>query len=214
MIKILIVDDHELVRSGLRLLLELKSEFKVVAEASSGEEAVRICRQKAPDIVLMDVHMPGIGGLEATKRITRLPESPRVICISMYTQNPIPSKVMQMGAFGFITKSAEPEEMLLCIQKVNAGQKYVAPEIAQQVVLGKLELDDVNPFDHLSDRELEITMKLVQGIRVPEIANMLNISAKTVNTYRYRLFDKLNINSDVELTHLAFRYKLIFSESL
>ena len=109
MIKILIVDDHELVRSGLRLLLELKSEFKVVAEASSGEEAVRICRKEAPDIVLMDVHMPGIGGLEATKQIARLPESPRVICISMHTQNPIPSKVMQMGAFGFITKSAEPE---------------------------------------------------------------------------------------------------------
>lgn len=214
MIKILIVDDHELVRAGLRLLLELKSEFKVVAEASSGEEAVRFCRKEAPDIVLMDVNMPGIGGLEATKQIVRLPESPRVICLSMHTQNPIPSKVMEMGAFGFITKSAEPEEMLLCIQKVNAGQKYVAPEIAQQVALGKLELNDVNPFDQLSDRELEITMKLVQGIRVPEIANMLNISAKTVNTYRYRLFDKLNIHTDVELTHLAFRYKLIFSESL
>lgn len=214
MIKILIVDDHGLVRAGLRLMLELRAEFKVVAEASSGEEAVRICRKEAPDIVLMDVHMPGIGGLEATKQIARLLVSPRVICISMHTQNPIPSKVMQMGAFGFITKSAEPEEMLLCIQKVWAGQKYVAPEIAQQVALGKLELDDVNPFDHLSDRELEITLKLVQGIRVPEIANMLNISAKTVNTYRYRLFDKLNINSDVELTHLAFRYELIFPESL
>jgi two-component system invasion response regulator UvrY len=132
----------------------------------------------------------------------------------MHTENPIPAKVMSMGAFGFVTKDAEPQEMILAIHKVAAGQKYIAPDIAQQIAIGKLDMDDKNPFEQLSDRELEITLMLVRGKRVPEIAQSLNISAKTVNTYRYRMFDKLDINTDVELTHLALRYKLISSEVL
>lgn len=214
MVKILLVDDHELVRSGIRLILEGISTFSVVAEVKSGEEAIRYCRHDAPDIVLMDVNMPGIGGLEATKQIARMSENIRVICISMHTENPIPAKVMQMGAFGFITKNAEPDEMVRAVHKVVAGQKYIAPEIAQQIAIGKLDLGDSNPFDQLSDRELEITLMLVTGRRVPDIADSLNISPKTINTYRYRMFEKLEINSDVELTHLALRYKLISPEFL
>lgn len=214
MVKILLVDDHELVRSGIRLILEGISTFSVVAEEKSGEEAIRYCRHDAPDIVLMDVNMPGIGGLEATKQIARMSENIRVICISMHTENPIPAKVMQMGAFGFITKNAEPDEMVRAVHKVVAGQKYIAPEIAQQIAIGKLDLGDSNPFDQLSDRELEITLMLVTGRRVPDIADSLNISPKTINTYRYRMFEKLEINSDVELTHLALRYKLISPDFL
>ncbi|MEN8779123.1 UvrY/SirA/GacA family response regulator transcription factor [Glaciecola sp. HTCC2999] len=214
MVKILLVDDHELVRSGIRLILEGISTFSVVAEVKSGEEAIRYCRHDAPDIVLMDVNMPGIGGLEATKQIARMSENIRVICISMHTENPIPAKVMQMGAFGFITKNAEPDEMVRAVHKVVAGQKYIAPEIAQQIAIGKLDLGDSNPFDQLSDRELEITLMLVTGRRVPDIADSLNISPKTINTYRYRMFEKLEINSDVELTHLALRYKLISPDFL
>ena len=214
MVKILLVDDHELVRSGIRLILEGISTFSVVAEVKSGEEAIRYCRHDAPDIVLMDVNMPGIGGLEATKQIARMSENIRVICISMHTENPIPAKVMQMGACGFITKNAEPDEMVRAVYKVVAGQKYIAPEIAQQIAIGKLDLGDSNPFDQLSDRELEITLMLVTGRRVPDIADSLNISPKTINTYRYRMFEKLEINSDVELTHLALRYKLISPDFL
>jgi two-component system invasion response regulator UvrY len=214
MVKILLVDDHELVRSGIRLILEGISTFSVVAEVKSGEEAIRYCRHDAPDIVLMDVNMPGIGGLEATKQIARMSENIRVICISMHTENPIPAKVMQMGAFGFIIKNAEPDEMVRAVHKVVAGQKYIAPEIAQQIAIGKLDLGDSNPFDQLSDRELEITLMLVTGRRVPDIADSLNISPKTINTYRYRMFEKLEINSDVELTHLALRYKLISPDFL
>ena len=214
MIKILIIDDHELVRTGLRMILEEVSDFQVVGEVKSGEDGLRFCRKNAPDIVLMDVNMPGIGGLEATKQIVRLSENTRVICLSMHTENPIPAKVMSMGAFGFVTKDAEPQEMILAIHKVAAGQKYIAPDIAQQIAIGKLDMDDKNPFEQLSDRELEITLMLVRGKRVPEIAQSLNISAKTVNTYRDRMFDKLDINTDGELTHLALRYKLISSEVL
>lgn len=214
MVKIVLVDDHELVRTGIRLILERVAGFVVVAEAKSGEDAIRYCRKDAPDIVLMDVNMPGIGGLEATKQIVRLSENTRVICLSMHTENPIPAKVMQMGASGFITKDAEPEEMIRAVHKVAAGQKYVSPDIAQQIAIGKLDFNDANPFEQLSDRELEITLMLVKGQRIPGIANSLNISAKTVNTYRYRMFEKLDISTDVELTHLALRYKLITSDTL
>jgi two-component system invasion response regulator UvrY len=214
MVKIVLVDDHELVRTGIRLILERVAGFVVVAEAKSGEDAIRYCRKDAQDIVLMDVNMPGIGGLEATKQIVRLSENTRVICLSMHTENPIPAKVMQMGASGFITKDAEPEEMIRAVHKVAAGQKYVSPDIAQQIAIGKLDFNDANPFEQLSDRELEITLMLVKGQRVPGIANSLNISAKTVNTYRYRMFEKLDISTDVELTHLALRYKLITSDTL
>jgi two-component system, NarL family, invasion response regulator UvrY len=214
MVKILLVDDHELVRSGIRLILERVAGFVVVAEVKSGEDAIRYCRKDAPDIVLMDVNMPGIGGLEAVKQIVRMSENTRVICLSMHTENPIPAKVMQMGASGFITKDAESEEMIRAIHKVAAGQKYVSPDIAQQIAIGKLDFNDANPFEQLSDRELEITLMLVKGQRVPGIANSLNISAKTVNTYRYRMFEKLDISTDVELTHLALRYKLITSDTL
>jgi two-component system invasion response regulator UvrY len=214
MVKILLVDDHELVRSGIRLILERVAGFVVVAEVKSGEDAIRYCRKDAPDIVLMDVNMPGIGGLEATKQIVRMSENTRVICLSMHAENPIPAKVMQMGASGFITKDAETEEMIRAIHKVAAGQKYVSPDIAQQIAIGKLDFNDANPFEQLSDRELEITLMLVKGQRVPGIANSLNISAKTVNTYRYRMFEKLDISTDVELTHLALRYKLITSDTL
>lgn len=212
MIKILLVDDHDLVRNGIKRILEDVKDFSVVNQAKNGEEAVAICRRNAPDIVLMDVNMPGIGGLEAIRQIMRLSESTRVIGLSMQRENPIPAKVMQIGAFGFLTKDAEPSEMINAIYKVAAGQKYLAPDIAQQVALGQLDLTDANPFDLLSDRELEITMRLTKGEKVPDIADNLNISAKTVNTYRYRMFEKLGVGTDVELTHLALRHKLIQSD--
>ena len=214
MIKILLVDDHDLVRNGIKRILDDVKDFSVVNQAKNGEEAVAICRKNAPDIVLMDVNMPGIGGLEATRQILRLSENTRVIGLSMQRDNPIPAKVMHIGAFGFLTKDAEPNEVINAIYKVAAGQKYLAPDIAQQVALGQLDLTDSNPFDSLSDRELEIAMRLTRGEKVPDIANNLHISAKTVNTYRYRMFDKLEVSTDVELTHLALRHKLIQTDHI
>ena len=114
----------------------------------------------------------------------------------------------------YLSKDAEGQEMIRAIRKVSTGQKYVAPEIAQQIAIGQLNLNDDNPFEQLSDRELEIMLMLTKGTKVPDIASSLNISAKTVNTYRYRMFDKLNISTDVELTHLAIRHKLINTEQL
>lgn len=214
MIKILVVDDHELVRTGIVRILNDVKDFKVVAEVGSGEQAIEFCRKQEPDIILMDITMPGIGGLEATRKVLRICEATRVICVSMHKQDPLPSKIMQAGAFGFLTKDAEHSEMINAIYKVHSGQKYIAPEIAQSIALGKLDPNNnENPFSGLSDRELEITMMLTRGVRVPDIAKRLTISAKTVNTYRYRMFEKLNIGSDVELTHLAIRHKLIVADT-
>ncbi len=214
MVKLLLVDDHELVRTGVRRILEDVSDFNVVAEATNGEEAVKLCRKDAPDVVLMDMNMPGMGGLEATKQILRFSEDTRIIVLSVYKENPIPAKVMQMGASGYLTKDSGPEEMIKAIYKVASGQKYISPDLAQQIAIGQLNLNEGNPFESLSERELEITMMLTKGAKVPDIAVVLNISAKTVNTYRYRMFEKLNVSTDVELTHLALRHKLIQSDQL
>lgn len=212
MIKILLVDDHELVRTGISRILNDVKDFTVVASVGSGEEAVEFCRKSPPDIIMMDVSMPGIGGLEATRKILRFCDSTRVICLSMHKENPIPTKIMQAGAHGFLTKDADPSEMVNAIYKVSSGQRYISADVAQELAIGSTVQNRDNPFENLSDRELEITMMLTRGTRVPEIASNLNISAKTVNTYRYRMFDKLNVSSDVELTHLALRHKLIQTE--
>ncbi len=213
MIKILVVDDHDLVRTGIVRILNDVKDFKVVAEAESGEKAVDYCRKHTPDIVLMDISMPGIGGLEATRKVTRICDSSRVICVSMHKENPLPTKIMQAGAYGFITKDAGTSEMINAIYKVHSGQKYVSPDVAQVIALGQLTGDTDNPFNQLSDRELEITMMLTKGVRVTEIANRLSISAKTVNTHRYRTFEKLDVQSDVDLTHLALRHNIIQSSA-
>lgn len=214
MIKLLLVDDHDLVRTGIRRILDDVEGFNVIGEAESGESAIKICRKTPPDIVLMDMSMPGIGGLEATKQILRISEDIRVVALSVHKENPFPAKVMQMGAFGYLTKDAAPQEMIRAIQKVAVGQKYIAPEIAQQIALGQLDLNEEDPFKSLSERELQIMIMITKGTKVPEIAEQLNISAKTVNTYRYRMFEKLNVTSDVELTHLALRHNLIKTENM
>jgi two-component system, NarL family, invasion response regulator UvrY len=208
-IKIILADDHDLVRTGIRRILEDVSDFTIIAEAKNGEDAVQLCRKNAPDVVLMDVNMPGIGGLEATKKIVRMSENTRVICVSMHKESPIPLQVMEAGAFGFLTKDAEPKEVIMAIHKVFGGQKYIDSEVANNIAVGKLSPSNNNPFDDLSSRELNIAQRLTKGQNVKDIANELSISAKTVNTYRYRMFDKLGVTSDVELTHLALRHKLI-----
>lgn len=214
MIKLLLVDDHDLVRTGIRRILDDVEGFNVIGEAQSGEQAIKLCRKNPPDIVLMDMSMPGIGGLEATKQILRISEDIKVVALSVHKENPFPAKVMQMGAFGYLTKDADPQEMIRALQKVSRGQKYIAPEIAQQIALGQLDLNEDDPFKSLSERELQIMIMLTKGTKVPDIAVQLNISAKTVNTYRYRMFEKLNVTSDVELTHLALRHQLIKSDNL
>ena len=191
MISVFLVDDHELVRTGIRRILEDVRGLKVVGEAVSGEQAVQWFRENQADVILMDMNMPGIGGLEATKKILRFNPDTKIIVLTVQTETPFPLKVMQAGAAGYLTKCSAPDEMIQAIRSVNSGQRYISPAIAQQ-----------------------ITMMITKGNKVQDIAESLNLSPKTVNSYRYRLFEKLNINGDVELTRMAIRYGILDAETL
>ena len=214
MINVFLVDDHELVRTGIRRILEDVRGIKVVGEAQSGETAVTFCRQHHPDVILMDMNMPGIGGLEATRKILRIRPDVRIIVLTIHSENPFPTKVMQAGAAGYLTKGAAPDEMVQAIRLVHSGQRYISPEIAQQMALSQFASADENPFKSLSERELQIMMMITKGQKVTDISEQLNLSPKTVNSYRYRLFSKLGINGDVELTHLAIRYGMLDADTL
>ncbi len=202
----LLVDDHELVRTGIRRLLEDAKGISVVSEASTGEEAVQYCRTEEPDVVLMDMNMPGIGGLEATKKILRYCPDVKVLFLTVHMEAPIPAKVMQIGAAGFLTKSTAPQEMIQAIKAVNSGQRYITPDIAQQMALSQFQTTQESPLTNLSERELQIMMMITRGEKVVDISTQLNLSSKTINSYRYRMFTKLDVSNDVELTHLAIRY--------
>ncbi|MFC0225589.1 UvrY/SirA/GacA family response regulator transcription factor [Serratia aquatilis] len=214
MISVLLVDDHELVRAGIRRILEDIKGIKVVGEAQCGEDAVKWCRSNSADIVLMDMNMPGMGGLEATRKIVRYAPDIKVIMLTIHTENPLPAKVMQAGAAGYLSKGAAPQEVVNAIRSVHSGQRYIASDIAQQMALSQLEPQAENPFSTLSERELQIMLMITKGKKVNEISEQLNLSPKTVNSYRYRMFTKLNISGDVELTHLAIRHGLFNAETL
>ena len=159
--------------------------------------------------------MPGIGGLEATKKILRFNPDIKIIVLTVQTETPFPLKVMQAGAVGYLTKCSAPDEMIQAIRAVNSGQRYISPEIAQQIALSQVCTPTTdNPFKALSDREMQITMMITKGDKVQDIAESLNLSPKTVNSYRYRLFEKLNISGDVELTRMAIRYGILDAETL
>ncbi|MGK9175472.1 UvrY/SirA/GacA family response regulator transcription factor [Yokenella regensburgei] len=214
MINVLLVDDHELVRAGIRRILEDIKGIKVSGEACCGEDAVKWCRSNSVDVVLMDMNMPGIGGLEATRKIVRLNVDTKVIMLTIHTENPLPTKVMQAGAAGYLSKGAAPQEVVNAIRSVHAGQRYIASDIAQQMALSQIEPEADSPFESLSERELQIMLMITKGQKVNEISEQLNLSPKTVNSYRYRMFSKLNIHGDVELTHLAIRHGLCNAETL
>jgi len=214
LISVLVVDDHELVRSGITALLADANGIEVVGQAQSGEEAIQFAKDHEPDVILMDVQMPGIGGLEATRKITRSNSDSRVIAVTQCDDNPFAQRLLQAGASGYITKGADAEEMITAILKVQHGQKYISPEIAQRMALKPFQETGKNPFDELSEREMQISLMIVNCQKAPEIGEKLFLSPKTVNSYRYRIFEKLGIDGDVELTRLAIRYGLIDPNSL
>jgi two-component system, NarL family, invasion response regulator UvrY len=171
LISVLLVDDHELVRAGIRRILEDIKGIKVVGEAQCGEDAVKWCRGNAVDIVLMDMNMPGIGGLEATRKIVRYAPDVKVIMLTIHTENPLPAKVMQAGAAGYLSKGAAPQDVVNAIRTVQAGQRYIASDIAQQMALSQLEPQTETPFSCLSERELQIMLMITKGKKLTRSQN-------------------------------------------
>lgn len=216
MTKILVVDDHELVRMGLVRMLSDVSEFDVVGEACCGEEALTLTRELSPDVVLMDVKMPGIGGIEATKKLLAVHDYVKIIAVTACDDDLFPTRLLQAGAMGYVTKGADLNEMIKAIRAVCAGELYMSNSVAQQLALKSFggNKAKASPFESLSERELQTAMLIANGKKAQEIADTFCVSPKTVNSYRYRIFDKLNINSDVELTLLAVKYHILDLETI
>lgn len=210
-IRVLIVDDHALVRSGIRRLLQDVEDIEIAGEAENGEDAIKLVRENMPDVILLDVKMPGIGGLEAIRRILRITPTVKIIAVTAFNDDPYPSRILQAGAAGYLTKECGFEEMIHAIRKVNRGQRHISPEIAEQLALKSVsdQAGEDSPFEVLSERELQVMLMITNGLKVQEISSKLHLSPKTVNSYRYRLFDKLKISNDVELTLLAIRHGLV-----
>lgn len=205
------VDDHKLVRTGTCRLLADEEGIEIIGQAASGEEAIVAVRDQQPDVVLMDVNMPGIGGLEATRRCLRVDPELKIIVVTIYDQEPYPSQLMGLGAAGYLTKRADVNEMIRAIRKVMAGQRYLSDEIAQQLALRPFNAEDICPFECLSSREMQIAIMVTNGLPVPDISVALSLSPKTVNSYRYRIFEKLEVRNDVALTKLAIKHRIIDS---
>ena len=180
----------------------------MVGEADSGEASLKVARELKPDVVLMDVKMPGIGGLEATRKLLRSHPDVKVVAVTVCEEDPFPTRLLQAGAAGYLTKGAGLDEMVQAIRLVFAGQRYISPQIAQQLALKSFQPQG-SPFDALSEREIQIALMIVGCQKVQIISDKLCLSPKTVNTYRYRIFEKLSVTSDVELTLLAVRHGMV-----
>lgn len=209
MINIMLVDDHDLVRMGVKRLLEDHGDFNIVAEATTGEEALKLVESANPQVVLMDINMPGIGGLEATPKLLRLKKNLKIIIVSMHTDEMYPQRVLKAGAMGYLTKGSRIDEIIHAIYEVLADRHYITPEIAQRLAISQVGDKGESPFTSLSARELQVLLLMLDGKKTTEISEQLCLSPKTVSTYRYRLHDKIGVKSDVELARLAMFHGLI-----
>ena len=206
-IRVFVVDDHALVRAGLRMILSAETDIEIVGEAESGEDALPMIRRLKPDVVLCDLHLPGISGLEVTERIVKGNYGSRVVVVSVLEDGPMPKRLIEAGASGYVGKGGDAVELLRAVRDVARGKRYLANGIAQHLALAGIG-GESSPFDSLSPRELEIAMLLVQGMRQEEIAKRLSLSAKTVNTHKSRLFEKLGIQDSIALARLSSQYGL------
>ncbi|MFP6815220.1 MAG: UvrY/SirA/GacA family response regulator transcription factor [Pseudomonadales bacterium] len=209
MIRVLLVDDHKLFRMGLRKLLQDCKGINVIAEADSGESAIRIARDERPNVVLMDICMPGIGGLEATRRIVRMEFDIKVIAVTACDEEPFPMQVLRAGASGYLSKGVSSDELVTAIRRVFLGKRYLSSDIAQDLAVSAFDNRPESPFEQLSNREMQIMMMVVNCHKVNAISCDLRLSPKTVNSYRYRIFEKLNVSSDVKLVLMAVRHGMI-----
>jgi len=216
LIDIMLVDDHDLVRMGIRGLLDERTAvtgIQVVGEANSGEQALDVLHKVSPDVVLMDLNMPGMGGLEATRRMVQAKPGIKVLVLTAMDEGPVPRWVLEAGASGYLTKGCRIEEMIAAIHGAVQGERHISPAVAQRLALGGMDAGDENPFDELSRRERQILLMILQGLSHQDISTTLDISPKTVSTYKCRVLAKLRVNSDLQLVTLAARHGLIASRS-
>ena len=208
-ISVMLTDDHAVVRSGLRRLLEQHDSISVIAEADSGEQAYQHFGQYNPDILVMDISMPGMGGLEALRRIKHRYRDAKIIMFSMHENTTFVTQALTAGAMGYVAKSGDSQDLVQAVLTIAQGKNYLSPSIAEKVTLQTLS--DNNPIDKLTAREFEIFRLLAEGKVVDDISSLLNIGYKTVANYQTVLKQKLGLNSPVDLVRLAIKHGVIDS---
>jgi two-component system, NarL family, invasion response regulator UvrY len=209
MIRVMLVDDHAVVRTGFRLLLQSQPDINVVAEAQSGEAACQMYAELTPDVVVMDLGMPGMGGLEALRRIRARNSAARVLALSAHDDPMHARRALREGALGFLSKRSAPEALIEAIASIAAGRRYLDPSLAQKLALAEIEGATRSPIEQLSEREFEVFIRLAGGATVQKIADDLKLSASTIGTHLYNIKQKLGVVNQSELTLLAIRHGLI-----
>lgn len=207
-IKVMLVDDHAVVRAGYQMLLKNTPEIAVVAEADTGEEAYQLYSTHSPDVVVMDLSLPGIGGIEATKRIISRDNKAKILVFSMHEEIIFVEQALQAGASGYITKNTDPQLLVGAIMTLARGEKYIDPELAQRMAYEKSRGEDSLLTD-LSTREFEIFCMLAEGANTSEIAKRLSLSYKTVANYSTQIKSKLNVSTVADIARIAIRYGVI-----
>lgn len=208
MINLVLIDDHELVRTGFRMILQQQPDVHICGEAGTAEDGLKLIRAHEPQIALVDVHMPGMSGIELTERVARAKMPTQIIIITVVDDARFPKRLLEAGATGYLTKGCTAEELLCAVRQVAGGRRYLAPAVAQQLALATLD-GEASPFDALSSRELEVAMMLVRGKALTTIGEQLNLSPKTVSTYKQRLMEKLQVDHIVSLAHLMTIHGLL-----
>jgi two-component system, NarL family, invasion response regulator UvrY len=209
MIRVLLADDHAVVRMGFRLLLQSVADVSVVGEAESGEAACQMYAELLPDVVVMDIAMPGMGGIEALRRIRARQPQAKVLTLSAHDDPMHARRALQEGALGFLSKRGAPEALLEAVQTVAGGRRYLDPALAQKLALAEFDGASKSPLERLSEREFEVFVRLAGGATVQRIAQDLSLSASTIGTHLYNIKQKLAVVNQSELTLLAIRHGLI-----
>lgn len=210
MINVVLVDDHQLVRTGFRMILQQQPDISVVGEAGNADEGLQLIRALKPEIALVDVHMPGMSGIELTERVCRAKAVTRIVVVTVVDDARFPRRLLDAGAQGYLTKGCSADELVSAIRQVCSGRRYLAPAVAQQLALATLD-GETSPFDLLSSRELEVAMMLVRGKALTMIGEQLSLSPKTVSTYKQRLMEKLHVDHVLSLAHLMTAHGLLDS---
>jgi len=214
MIKVLLTDDHALVRTGMQRLLEDSKEVEIIGEADTGETSLKLVQELNPDVVLMDVNMPGMGGVEASRRILQRDPDKKIIILTIHNEQTFPKRLLEIGAKGYLTKECDLDEMIFAIKQVANGGSYIEPRIAQQLALTLLPGNNDNPVDKLSRREFQVMLMISHGLSNVEISEKLCLSPKTVSTYRSRLLEKLNASNEIDLIKIAVEQGMVeFSQT-
>ena len=209
LISVLLTDDHALVRTGIRRLLEDSKQVTIVGEADCGEDSLKLAQSLKPDVILMDVNMPGIGGVEACRRILQRNPKQKIIVLTIHNEQTFPKRLLEIGAKGYLTKECGVDEMIHAIKQVNNGSAYIAPSIAQQLALSLLPGNEDNPIDKLSRREFQVMLMISHGETNIEISEKLCLSPKTISTYRLRVLEKLGAHNEVDLIKIAVEQGMV-----